>query len=219
VVKPTDLRGVYLCLIAQASRRYGLRLTTNVMCNTENSKNQIMRKTLTSALLGTLLTTSGCATAVSPAREAYILAKSHGWVEITISDTSVPARPPREGDEKEYPVSCYLSVNVNHENYMRDELYPIGENSPYSIESGFRIAVSEGVSNIEVTYGGCRVVENEVINHTVETTVSIREGWVTPIVFDGDSLAVGVSELNKAVTLESINDRLKNIESNLGAGE
>ena len=178
-----------------------------------------MRNILTSALLGTLLTTSGCATAVSPAREAYILAKSHGWVEITINDTSVPARPPREGDEKEYPVSCYLSVNVNHENYLRDELYPIGENPPYSIKSGFRIAVPEGVSNIEFTYGGCKVVKNEVTNHTVETTVSIQEGWVTPIAFDGSSFAVGMSEPNQAVTLESIDDRLKNIESNFGAGE
>lgn len=172
-----------------------------------------MKKKLSILLLGVLVVLSGCATAVSPAREAYIRAKPHGWLDITIHDQSIPARPPRENEDKDYPLSCRLGITINHEHYLSDELYPHGSTSPFTIKTGFRIAVPEGHAKIELSYKGCKVFENEVKTYTAEVIVTIRKGYITPLLFDGTNLVEGTAELNVAVTLETINDRLKNIES------
>jgi hypothetical protein len=172
-----------------------------------------MKRTLKLSLLCLLSCISGCATAVSPARESFILSKPHGWIEISINDYSVPARPPREGEEQPVPLSCSISIKVNHEHFLTDELYPTGQTSPYSINSGFRIAVPAGELNVEVSYRGCKIIEGEVKGYEIEAPAVIQEGYVTPVSFDGVSLTVGTPETNKAITLESINERLENIES------
>lgn len=172
----------------------------------------------TMALFIVILTSVyGCATAASPAREAFILAKSHGWVDIKVEDNTIPAKPMGEGNKYQLePVSCNLTLTINGEIYLSEQLYPLGENPPYSINTGFRITVPTGNSKIVLSYNSCKVNESQISNISTSMHIIVEENMVTPIMFDGSLLSAGEVEKNKVVTLESIDERLKSIESRLG---
>jgi len=178
------------------------------------------RASLVLLMLLALLSTSGCASAASPAREAYILAKPHGWLDVTIEDKAVPAKPKKEKNESlPEPVPCYLTVAVNGEEYLSEQLYPMGENPPYNINTGFRFAVPVGNSKITISYNSCKVEGKVMTKFNVSAFAIIEEKMVTPVLFDGNSLSLGEVASNKVITLESIDNRLKSIESVIGAKE
>lgn len=177
----------------------------------------MIKYTSTILLFSALIIFSGCTVAVSPAREAYILAKSHGWIELSINDSSVPSMPQQKSDNanKEYPTQCSITVSINNESYLSEPLFPSGENAPFTISTGFRITVPEGQSQIKLSYSGCRIENNKLISDDVEAIVQIHEGFVSPIYFDGTNLIVGEIEKNNSVTLEFVDARLRNIEASI----
>ncbi len=69
---------------------------------------------------------AACATAVSPPREAYILAHDHGWIELTVADADVPAALPSEGEPYVLgPPDCDITVWVDNERFVAESVYPM----------------------------------------------------------------------------------------------
>ena len=156
----------------------------------------------------------GCANAVSPPREAYILAREHGWLDITVSDPDVPAAPPTD-DQKDYriqPPSCRLSVYLNEERFLSEAISPVGDQPPYRVETGFRFAAPVGQAALRIEYFGCDVVEGKGSGVSDSTLVEIRQDLVVPIIFDGLSMFVEGLREDEAVTLEKLDTRLDRIE-------
>lgn len=158
---------------------------------------------------------AGCAGAVSLPREAYILAQDHGWIEITVVDAAVPPAPPSE-DEKDYrigPPSCRVDVLVNGERFLTERVYPVGDQPPYRVETGFRFPVPVGQLTLHVDYSWCDIGDDgKPSSVSVMTPIEVREGLVSPIIFDGLSLFVEGLRDDQAVTLEKLDTRLNRIE-------
>ena len=156
-----------------------------------------------------------CATAgVSESRLAYITSREHGWIELSVQDSAIPPRPPEE-NETEYvpgPPFCYITAKLNNEEFIREEVYPFGDQPPYKLDTGFRFPVPVGEFRIDVIYMGCKVVENEetIIEYTAYA--NIGKDIVTPIQFDGEFLSVGTPFKNTVITLKDIDNRLKRVE-------
>jgi hypothetical protein len=93
------------------------------------------------------LTFISCATAVvSESRKAYITSREHGWIELSVQDRAIPPRPPKE-NETDYvpsPPFCYITVKLNNEEFIREEVYPFGDQPPYKLDTGFRFPVPVG---------------------------------------------------------------------------
>jgi hypothetical protein len=158
---------------------------------------------------------AGCATAVSPPREAYILARDHGWIDITVSDSAVPAAP-FSTDEKEYvirPPVCTVELLLNGERFLSEGVYPVGDQPPYRLESGFRFVAPVGQLALQIEYHGCDVgKDGKAGSVSITTPIEVRKNLVAPIIFDGSSLFVEGLRENEAVTLEKLDDRLNKIE-------
>ena len=107
-------------------------------------------RTSTALLLLTSILSSGCADAVSPARESYIRAQQHGWVELTVEDWAVPPLPP----ESTKPIECQLTVSLNGEEFLSEAVYPHGDEPPYRVQSGFRFPAPTGTHNLVLAYSG-----------------------------------------------------------------
>lgn len=148
----------------------------------------------------------GCATASSEERRAYVLAHPHGWLEITISDASIPDVPSPEGADEPWrcPTSCGVSVEVNGEPVLRDSAYPNGESAPYSASTGFRFPVPVGDAELTLSYYRCRVADGEVAALELAAMLVIAEGQTHEVVFDGADLAVRAPRPNEVVTLEDV---------------
>jgi hypothetical protein len=156
-----------------------------------------------------------CATAgVSESRMAYITSREHGWIELSVQDSTIPPRPPKE-KETDYvpsPPFCYFTVKLNKEEFIREEVYPFGDQPPYKLDTGFRFPVPVGEFRIDVIYTGCKEVEND--ENAIEYTVyaNIAKDFVIPIKFDGEFLSVGTPFKNTVITLKDIDNRLKRVE-------
>lgn len=163
-----------------------------------------MRRVWWLIVLGVLL--PGCATAASEDRRAYILAHSHGWVEITISDPYVPDVPPPEESDDPWrrPASCGVSVTLNDEPILYESAFPSGESAPYSTRTGFRFPAPVGTTELRFSYSRCRVAAGEIVSLQLSGSVSIEENQTHEVVFDGAELAVRAPRANEVVTLEDI---------------
>jgi len=177
-----------------------------------------MKNYISILLFVKLLFLSGCASAISPAREAYIQAKPHGWIELNVRDSSVPLLPIDSNNVKNEirAPRCNIIMNINNENYLSEHVVAVGENAPFTIDTGFRVTVPEGSSNVKINYIGCKLVDDKITNHVSELVIIVKKGFVVPLTFDGVVLSAGEQIENHVVTLDSINTRLKNIESNIG---
>jgi len=157
----------------------------------------------------------GCAKAISPPRADYILSKPHGWLEVTIKDEEIPAVPQEKGKEKTGPIPPYCSLTVYHNNerFITESLDPVGDQPPYKLDTGFRFPLPSGAGEIELIYSGCEPDQEEPQSIKQKFSVFIDEGHVSPISFDGNVVAVGVNYENKTANFESIDKRLRKIET------
>lgn len=156
---------------------------------------------------------AACATAVSPPREAYILARDHGWIELTVADADVPAMIPSEGESYTLrPPRYKITVWVDNERFVADAIYPIGELPPYRVNIGFRFPTATGEHEVKVDYYGCDVQDEGVSLAIGQAIVTIQKGFVTPIRFDGTSLQVDGLRESSVVTLDVIDKRLERVE-------
>lgn len=165
------------------------------------------------------LGTAGCARAASSSRKAYILAKDHGWIELTVADDDIPATLPDEEDEDLSPRAplCQISVQINNEPFMSDYIYPSGELPPYIAETGFRFPAQEGEIHLRLKYSGCDIQDENETNVVTDAVVIVRKGFVTPVTFDGTSLYVETLREDDVLTLEDVDNRLQKIEHLLQA--
>lgn len=148
----------------------------------------------------------GCATASSYDRRAYILAHPHGWVEVTISDPSIPDVPPAGDSDDPWhrPASCGVSVRLNEEPMLHESAYPNGESAPYSAETGFRFPAPVGATALELSYTRCRVADGEVVGLELQAVLLVEEDKTHEIVFNGAELTVRDARPNDVVTLEDV---------------
>lgn len=168
---------------------------------------------LTFALVITLSFVS-CAKAVSPSRMAYITAKDHGWIEFSLLDYDIPAALPSENevDDSPKPPYCSIVIKLNEEEFVSEEVFPLGDQPPYSIDTGFRFPAPAGIFRLSVVYSGCDIEDDEEIQIVLDATVEVRKNFVTPVHFDGSSLIVEALVENEVVTLEDIDNQLRKIE-------
>ena len=145
-------------------------------------------------------------------RQSYILAHDHGWVELTIADVSVPAHPVQ--DDSGRPTfarpDCSLELKLSDERFLAETLTPAGAAPPYRVDSGFRFAAPTGLLAASLTYRGCR--DSTAPDVTVSFPVVVDAGRVTQITFDGSLANAKVPASDTAVTLESLDARLQEIE-------
>lgn len=174
-----------------------------------------MRSSVSFIIVIVNFTLAGCASAASPARLDYILSKPHGWVELTVVDEAIPAAPPEKDKQQNtpQPPKCHIAAEINREHFFSESLYPIGENPPYRLNTGYRFAVPLGRGKLVVNYSNCDVKDGKSIELSYKTTITVEEGNVTPVQFNGVNLTVGTNQENSNATLEEINNRLKKIES------
>jgi hypothetical protein len=161
----------------------------------------------------------GCAKAVTQTRDAYILAQPHGWIEIEVLDTEVFAIPmPPDLTEEERanwqptPPACLLTVTLNNEQFISENIFPFGEESPYKVDTGFRFPAPIGDFKITLTYSGCDIEDGESISITLSSKIIVYENKVTPITFDGEKISVVEAEENTVITLDDIYNKLEDIE-------
>jgi hypothetical protein len=164
-----------------------------------------------------LLVISGCATAVTPAREAFILARPHGWIELTIVDDNVPAIPVKDDNTltKAQAPRCSIVMSINGENYLSEQILATGDNTPFSINTGFRIAVPAGNALLKLNYIGCKVEKGRFTNYITKVNTTVAEDFITSLSFDGMVLSTQEQRRNEYITLEAIDARLKRIESSI----
>ena len=167
-----------------------------------------MRRFTSVLLAGMFL--SGCATAFSEDRKAYILAHPHGWVEVTVSDLKIPDVPQDEESKDIWvrPYSCGVSVSINEEPILRDAAYPSGEVAPYAVSTGFRFPAPVGGAELEFSYSRCRIEDDEIVSIELTASFPIEEGDIHEIVFDGISLEIQEPRPNDVVTLEDVYEEL-----------
>jgi hypothetical protein len=161
----------------------------------------------------------GCAKAVTQTRDAYILAQPHGWIEIEVLDTEVFAIPmPPDLTEEERanwqsaPPACFLTVTLNNEQFISENIFPFGEESPYKVDTGFRFPAPIGDFKITLIYSGCDIEEGESTSITLSTKITVHENMVTPILFDGVNIFEAEAEDNSVITLDDIYKKLEDIE-------
>jgi hypothetical protein len=162
----------------------------------------------------------GCAKAVTQTRDAYILAQPHGWIEIEVIDAKVFAKPmPLDLTEEEKanwqsaPPPCVLTVTLNNEQFISENIFPFGEDSPYKVDTGFRFPAPIGDFKISLTYSGCDIEDGESISITLSSKITVYENKVTPMIFYGEKISVIEAEENTVITLEDIYKKLEQIES------
>jgi hypothetical protein len=187
------------------------------------SRRYTMKRSLVGGMLLSVVV-AGCAVAMSPSREAYILAHPHGFVEIAVSDASVPLIENATFDDKgvktsstlQKPDVCYLNVLVGSELFLdHGFVWPEGETAPFVVSSGFRFPVPVGrYKKLEVVYAGCDA-------ESVKTSIplEVHEGMVSSVRFDGQSLKSDGFRENHVTTLEDVVNSLNAIEELLQTGQ
>lgn len=152
-----------------------------------------------------------CAAGLPVERREYILARPHGWVELSVSDLAIPLVP--ESDEAGAalvpPPTCRLDVRLEGEPYVEGFVYPVGEEPPFAVSSGYRFPAPVGRVRLSVAYAGCDVDASKLGEVRAEVEVDVAEGRVTDVAFDGERLLPGAPRADTAVTLERIYEAVK----------
>ena len=182
-----------------------------------------MRPTLFTALIFIIIF-SGCATAeISESRHEYILANDHGWIEIEVRHQGIESILVDE--ETAVMPLCGFAVYINNEPFFTESIIPFGQEPPYKADTGFRVPVPVGEFELKLHYSGCSgftyVTDSdgkearEAIELELIYRVEVKDNMVTEISFDGKELSLKGYTTNNKVSLEDINEKLKNIERKL----
>jgi hypothetical protein len=105
-----------------------------------------------------------------------------------------------------------MVVSLNNESFISESIFPFGDEAPYIVETGFRFPAPIGDFKITITYSGCDLKEGKETSISYSSFISVFENMVTPLLFNGEALAIGESENNNIVTLEDIYKKLETIE-------
>ncbi|WP_035057258.1 hypothetical protein [Andreprevotia chitinilytica] len=143
------------------------------------------------------------------ARRDYILARDHGWLEISLKVDGIPDQPPVKGKSQAPggPDSCFIGVAFNKEKMISTFAEAIGDKTPYSLDTGYRFAVPARPGNVSVSLEGCIQKPRQA-----ELKVDISKGTVYNLAFDGTSLKLEGQHPFDSVTLDSLNGKLANLD-------
>ena len=149
---------------------------------------------------------TACAAALPQDRRDYILARSHGWAELTVHDVDVPFLPPskEKPDEPLFPSTCQVEVFLDNESFLSSYAYPFGEEEPFRVDTGFRFPAPIGLSHMRLSYSGCDVTNGKATSVDIETEIQIYEDFVTEIHFNGNEITVDHPRTDSVVTLEDV---------------
>ncbi len=163
-----------------------------------------MRIYKTSLLLCVIVT--ACAATLPQDRRDFILARSHGWVEISVHDVDIPFLPPSKDkpDEPLFPSTCQVEVLLDNESFLSSHAYPFGDAEPFRVDTGFRFPAPTGLSDMRLSYSGCDVTDGKTTSVEIESEIQIEEGSVTEIHFNGDEITVDPPRIDTVVTLEDV---------------
>lgn len=179
-------------------------------------------KRIVSLALAIIFFLPGCPHAVSPSREAYILAGDHGWIELTFIDDEIPGYPrdPEKGDYTPVPPAfCEVEVTVNSEPFLREYVFLTGEEPPFRVDTGFRFAVQVGKIDLRLKYAGCHPTKDDVEDSEIislNLTFEVKKDTVNQLVYRNGELTNEGFHTEPKVTLQDIDDRLRAIEEKLG---
>ncbi len=164
-----------------------------------------------------ILSIPNCAGAITEARRSFILAHPHGWIEISVKDRHVPAKPLEDDRTEIVPLVCVIEAFMNNERYLSEYIKAFGDAPPYSIDIGYRFPAPVGYKTLNLTYSNCRVDEetNKVIRSSYPIEIEIKENFMTPIEFDGERAIINDHRTNDEPSLKSINETLKRLEEQL----
>lgn len=164
-----------------------------------------------SLLLCLLLSTTSCATAITRPREAYILARDHGWIELTVVDAGIPARVRdiEEPPEPAEPPYCEVKLEVDGEPFLDEVVFPKGSTPPYVVDSGFRFPVPAGTLELTLEYADCHPVPgSEIPPRTARLPLNVAKDTVLALRYDGISLQLEQVKTEQRATLETVNAKL-----------
>ncbi len=93
---------------------------------------------------------------------------------------------------------------------MSLNVYPDGQEPPYSVRSGFRLPLPTGNHFIDLRYEGCRTTpsgERAYIETSME--ISVHENMVTDMTFGNEVFTYVGEKENDEVTLRQIMDAIR----------
>ena len=160
-----------------------------------------------------LFPTASCAKSIPIERRDYILSKPHGWINLTIIDTSIPNVKVKNDNKVSFekPTYCTVSVKVNGEKFIILEVFPDGPKSPYSVTSGFRFPVPVGEQNLTINYSGCRVDEkSETMDLESITVIKIDDNTDYEFNLENDSFVFAQEKQSEEVTLKQLLEFMRN---------
>jgi len=141
-------------------------------------------------------------------RSDYILAHPHGWVEVSIVDTAIPAVPVSQSEGKPVewarPLVCSIDIRLDREPFARGDLYPAGDRPPFSAKSGFRFPAPVGPSLLTVNYSGCDLRGGELAETDAQLYIGVEDSRVVEVHFDGTELVADPPRDNSVVTLDDL---------------
>ncbi|KAF0814960.1 hypothetical protein IGB42_00036 [Andreprevotia sp. IGB-42] len=144
-----------------------------------------------------LLGLSGCSKAELPAyRENYILAKDHGWIELTVDIPATVIKQPRKGE----PASCGISVYINGENYLVAPL-PVTDKLAANLRSGFLFPAPANDLDVTVT-SDCSAAEQPDAQLQFKLDKDSKAG----LLFDGTQLHGTGTTKETPATLAGLQD-------------
>jgi hypothetical protein len=152
-----------------------------------------------------------CAAGLPVERREYILARPHGWVELSVGDLAIPRVPKSEEEGAEWarPAECRLDVELDGEPFVAGFVYPVGEQPPFAVSSGYRFPAPVGRVRLAVEYAGCDAEGSGSAPALLgEAEIDVAQGQVTDVAFDGERLLPGAPRADTAVTLERIYEAL-----------
>lgn len=156
---------------------------------------------------------ASCAKSIPIERRDYILSKPHGWIILTIIDTSIPNVKVINDNNFSFekPTYCTISVKVNGEKFIILDVFPDGPAAPYSVNSGFRFPVPVGEQNLAISYSGCRIDEkSETKDLESITVIKIDDNMDYEFHLEHDSFIFEQEKQSEEVTLKQLFDLLKN---------
>jgi hypothetical protein len=160
-----------------------------------------------------LFPVTSCAKSIPIERRDYILSKPHGWINLTITDTSIPNVKVINDNiiSFEKPTYCTISVKVNGEKFIILDVFPDGPEAPYSVNSGFRFPVPVGEQNLAISYSGCRVDEKSETKILESIAlIKIDDNMDYEFHLEHDSFIFALEKQSEEVTLKQLFDLLKN---------
>ena len=139
------------------------------------------------ALIALVVAVLACATEEAPPPVGRTVASpSHGWIELSVTDSRIPADPISQLEGKGLrPPTCDLELTLNDQSVFSELLRPSGSSPPYFVDSMFRFPAAPGDHDAVVYYSGCRTYGQQLDGREAALRISVRRGHLTRMRFDG----------------------------------